>query len=76
MEDPTASDWNLEDRLTIADAIARLPERQQQILHLRFDQDMTQSEIAEILDISQMHVSRLLSAATDTLRTHLAEPDL
>jgi RNA polymerase sigma-B factor len=75
MEDPTALDWNLEDRLTIADAIERLPERQQQILHLRFNEDMTQSEIAEILDISQMHVSRLLSAATDTLRADLADPD-
>lgn len=73
MEDPVSADWSLEDRLTMADAIARLPRRQQQILHLRFNEDMTQSEIAEILEISQMHVSRLLSAATDSLRSQLNE---
>lgn len=74
MEDVEVGDLSVDDRLTIEDAINRLPSRQQHILHLRFNEDMTQSEIAEILDISQMHVSRLLRAATDSLKEHLA-PD-
>lgn len=64
---------NLEDRIAIEDAIAQLPGRQRHILHLRFNEDMTQSEIAEILAISQMHVSRLLSSAVDELRKHLSD---
>lgn len=66
---------NLEERIAIEDAIAQLPQRQQHILHLRFNEDMTQSEIAEILDISQMHVSRLLSSAMEVLRDHLSEDE-
>lgn len=62
---------NLEERMAIEEGIAQLPARTRHILHLRFNEDMTQSEIAEIMDISQMHVSRLLSAAMEDLRTHL-----
>jgi RNA polymerase sigma-B factor len=50
-------------------ALESLPERQRKILYLRFYEDMTQSEIAEIVGISQMHVSRLLARAIDRLRT-------
>lgn len=64
---------NLEERIAVEYAIAQLPHRQQHILHLRFNEDMTQSEIAEILDISQMHVSRLLSASIEELRQHLSD---
>jgi RNA polymerase sigma-B factor len=59
----------------IAEAIQDLPIRQQQILRLRFDEDMTQTEIGELLDISQMHVSRLLSRAFEELRNTLGEPE-
>ncbi len=48
-----------------------LPERQQQLLLLRFYGNMTQAEIGERLGISQMHVSRLLADALAYLRTHL-----
>lgn len=41
-------------------AFCDLPEREQQILRLRFVEDLTQSEIAGRFGISQMHVSRLL----------------
>ena len=75
IEDPSDAIWSIEDRLAMGDAIARLPERQQQILHLRFNEDMTQSEIAEILGISQMHVSRLLLAATEELHLLLDPSD-
>ena len=40
--------------------MASLPEREQQIVYLRFYEGLTQSEIAERVGISQMHVSRLL----------------
>lgn len=63
-----------EDRVVLEQAIAGLPKRQRQILELRFNEDMTQSEIAEIVGISQMHVSRLLARAVDTLREQL-EPE-
>jgi RNA polymerase sigma-B factor len=51
--------------------IAALPERQRRILHLRFYEEKTQSEIGDELGISQMHVSRLLSTTLDSLRRRL-----
>jgi RNA polymerase sigma-B factor len=51
-----------------------LPERQQHLLLMRFYGNMTQAEIGEHLGISQMHVSRLLTAALDYLREHIVEP--
>ena len=52
----------------LAPAIRALPARQRVILHLRFEEDMTQSEIAEVMGISQMHVSRMLRQALGRLR--------
>lgn len=52
---------------TIAPAFRHLPEREQQIVQLRFFEDLTQAEIATRLGISQMHVSRLLRRALDDL---------
>ncbi len=56
-----------DDRVVVEQALAQLSEREQRILDLRFNEDMTQSEIAAELGISQMHVSRLLSAALNRL---------
>lgn len=44
-----------------------LPARERMILHLRFERDLTQAEIAEIVGVSQMHVSRLLRRSLDRL---------
>jgi RNA polymerase sigma-B factor len=52
---------------------AELPEREQQLLLLRFYGNMTQAEIGEHLGISQMHVSRLLAGALAFLRRRLVE---
>ena len=52
---------------TLRGTIDALPERERVILHLRFDKDMTQAEIAERVGISQMHVSRLLRRSLDRL---------
>lgn len=61
-----------EDRLVLEDAIARLPHRQRIIVSLRFNKDMSQSEIADVVGISQVHVSRLLSKAFRGMRETLA----
>ena len=45
-----------------------LPERERRILELRYFHDMSQSEIAQEVGLSQMHVSRLLRAALERLR--------
>jgi RNA polymerase sigma-B factor len=55
-------------RIAIAPCLRVLPEREQRILYLRFFDDMTQSQIAEIMGISQMHVSRLISRICAALR--------
>ena len=47
-----------------------LPEREQNIVYLRFFEGLTQSEIAEQVGISQMHVSRLLARSLETLGEH------
>jgi RNA polymerase sigma-B factor len=52
-----------------------LPERQQQILLLRFYGNKTQADIGETLGISQMHVSRLLTQSLDYLRECLIGPE-
>ena len=48
--------------------VRRLPPREQRILALRFVDDLLQSEIAAIMGISQMHVSRLLANSLARLR--------
>lgn len=58
----------VEYAVTITPALRALPARQRAILRLRFEDDLTQSEIAARLGISQMHVSRLLRQALGRLR--------
>src|SRR5687767_9048391 len=57
-----------EHRAALSPLIAKLPQREQTILHLRFFEGLTQSEIAAQLGISQMHVSRLLARSLAQLR--------
>lgn len=64
---------NLEYRASLAPEMAKLPERERDILYLRFFKGQTQSEIASKLGISQMHVSRLLNRTLATLREALEE---
>jgi RNA polymerase sigma-B factor len=51
---------SMDERFAVQQMLASLPEREQQIVYLRFYEGLTQSEIAERVGISQMHVSRLL----------------
>jgi RNA polymerase sigma-B factor len=48
--------------------LGRLPEREQEIVRLRFYDELSQSEIADRIGISQMHVSRLLRKSFETMR--------
>jgi RNA polymerase sigma-B factor len=61
----------VERREALRPVIALLPERQQRIIAMRFFGNMTQSQIAEAMGISQMHVSRLLAHALKVLREAL-----
>ncbi|GGK95670.1 SigB/SigF/SigG family RNA polymerase sigma factor [Mangrovihabitans endophyticus] len=58
-------------RMTLGSALSSLDEREQRILSLRFYGNLTQSEIAERVGISQMHVSRLIARSLKRLRTQL-----
>jgi RNA polymerase sigma-B factor len=46
-----------------------MPARDRLVLKLRFEDDLTQAEIAERIGVSQMHVSRLIRRALERLRT-------
>ncbi|MFL5896498.1 MAG: SigB/SigF/SigG family RNA polymerase sigma factor [Thermoleophilaceae bacterium] len=65
-----------EDRLTLATGIRRLHARERTILHLRFFEGLTQSEIADRVGISQMHVSRLIRDSLDRIRDELERGEL
>jgi RNA polymerase sigma-B factor len=58
----------IDDRVTVAGLLLRLPARERRLLAMRFYGNRTQAEIAVELGISQMHVSRLLSRALSWLR--------
>jgi RNA polymerase sigma-B factor len=62
-----------EERMTLATGIRRLHGRERAILHLRFFEGLTQSEIAERVGISQMHVSRLIRDSLDRIRSELEQ---
>lgn len=59
----------------ISGVLGEISERDRKVLHLRFVEDMTQSEIAERVGVSQMHVSRILRATIDRLRQQVPEEE-
>jgi RNA polymerase sigma-B factor len=59
----------IEYTAAIAPTLQALPERDRVVLHLRFVEDLTQTEIADRIGVSQMHVSRLIRRALTRLRT-------
>jgi RNA polymerase sigma-B factor len=61
----------IEDGAAIAGALKHLPARERRVLELRFGGDLTQSEIAACIGVSQMHVSRLLNRTLEQLREGL-----
>jgi RNA polymerase sigma-B factor len=69
--DPADDIDSLEWRLCLGRSLARLGPRARLILRMRFENEATQAEIGEVLGVSQMHVSRLLSRLLDQLREDL-----
>ncbi|HEV7887300.1 MAG TPA: sigma-70 family RNA polymerase sigma factor, partial [Acidimicrobiales bacterium] len=66
---------HVDTKMHVAALLALLPARSREILRLRFVEDMSQSQIASRLGLSQMHISRLLTQALQTLRASgLADP--
>jgi RNA polymerase sigma-B factor len=63
----------VEQRETLRPLLARLPEREQRILELRFGKGLSQAQIAAEVGVSQMHVSRLLTKSLNILRSGLTQ---
>jgi RNA polymerase sigma-B factor len=66
-----AEDENLDQTewgVMLEERLERLDEREREVLHLRFVQDLTQREIGERVGVSQMQVSRILRATLETLK--------
>ncbi len=63
----------VEQRRLLAPAMERLEPRERLILHLRFFEGMTQTQVATRIGISQMHVSRLIRKSIDSLREAMTE---
>ncbi len=63
----------VEHRALLGPALAQVPERERRILVMRFFEHLTQTQIAERVGLSQMHVSRLLARTLEQLRRQLAD---
>jgi RNA polymerase sigma-B factor len=61
----------IEDRIVLLKAVERLADLQRKVVYYLFYQDLTQSEVAKRLGVSQRHVSRVLAAALKRLGTHM-----
>jgi RNA polymerase sigma-B factor len=66
---------HITDRESVRPLLAALPERERTVLYLRFFASMTQSQIAERVGVSQMHVSRILERTLSKLRDELVDPE-
>jgi len=76
--DPPAADsfadlTGAADRVTIRQLLTELPQRERTIVYLRFFTQLSQSEIAERVGMSQVHVSRLLRSTMEVLQARLNE---
>jgi RNA polymerase sigma-B factor len=65
----------VEQRELLRQGFKTLAERERAILHMRFFLGLTQSEIADRVGISQMHVSRLIRQSVDQVRDELGSPE-
>jgi RNA polymerase sigma-B factor len=61
------------DRVTLVELVSGLPERERELIRLRFEENLSQSEIGERLGVSQMHVSRLLRKTLTELRGQIGD---
>ena len=63
-----------EDRALLADALASLTAQERKVVQLRFGASKTQTEIAAVLKVSQMQVSRILTRSVSKMRERLSDP--
>jgi RNA polymerase sigma-B factor len=61
-----------DERTSLEPALQLLPDREQLILKLRFEEGLTQTQIADKIGISQMHVSRLIRRSLERMRAQLS----
>ena len=61
------------DKLALKESINKLPEKEKKVIMLRYFRDMTQSEIASILGISQVQVSRIENRVLGELKKSMSE---
>ena len=82
-DDTPAADWMgiedpgfglAEDAATVERLMRVLSDREREVLRLRFEEDLTQSEIGDRVGVSQMHVSRLIRHAVAQLRDVAEKP--
>lgn len=59
------------ERIALREAIARLPEKEQMVVNLRYFHGLTQDKVAKILHVSQVQISRLEKKALGRLREYL-----
>ena len=64
---------NWVQNLALQDAVARLNERERQIIRMRFYEGQTQMEVAREIGISQAQVSRLEKSALRSMRNYLSD---
>ncbi|MCI8856875.1 MAG: sigma-70 family RNA polymerase sigma factor [Clostridiaceae bacterium] len=68
-------DDGIEDRITLRlslqQALADLPERERQVIALRYEHDMTQAQAAAVIGVSQVQISRIERKAIDLLRREI-----
>ncbi len=65
----------VDDKLALEGVLPQLDDRERLILRLRFVEDMTQSQIADQIGHSQMHVSRILRRTLERIREQVAEQE-
>ena len=69
---PSADDQDeLIEKMQLKSAIAALPERDRKVIFLRYFRDMTQSEVAEVIGVSQVQISRIESRIVSEMKEKL-----
>ncbi|MGO9875418.1 MAG: SigB/SigF/SigG family RNA polymerase sigma factor [Acidimicrobiia bacterium] len=76
-DDPEQRPDHIVEQTVLANSlVATLTEREQTVVHLRFDRNLTQTQIAERIGVSQMQISRILSGALAHMRELASESDI
>lgn len=70
---PAKNNLSDDDKILLTDIINNLPEREQKLIILRYFRDQTQSEIAAVLGVSQVQVSRLENKIIEKIKKEITE---